>query len=453
MNPISVAAAAAKSTTISLGLACMALVPRAAMADAVTAWNSNAGKAARASCLAPAFDPFHESHAYAMTHIAIHDALNAIERRSRPYAFDASVGPVASPEAAVAAAARNVLVAVIAQAPSFEGVPGCAGSLQAGINSVEADYAAALAAIPNGPAKTAGLLLGQASAAAILALRANDGSNTSFADPSYPQSTAPGVWRFTPGVDFAVVPGWGDVTPFVLKRGSQYRPGPPYHLRHHKYTADFNEVKDFGGDNITTPSARNADQTEIGLFWIESSPLAWNRIARTVSASEGLDLWQNARLFGLLNMALADGYIASWDTKYHYVFWRPVTAIREAGTDGNPRTSADPTWTPLQPTYPMPDYDSGHAVQGGAGSEVLKEFFGRDDIAFRACSLTLPAGETCDDASPTLRSYTSFSQAAEENAVSRIYIGIHFRDAVEVGTEHGRKVAKRAVKLFLRRLN
>lgn len=449
MNPTIGAMAAARSTAIVLSVVCSVIVPGESLADAVTDWNANAANAARAACLAPALDPFHESRAYAMMHIAIHDALNAIDRRSRPYAYDSRSVPWASSDAAVAAAARDVLVSAIAEAPSFEGVPGCLGSLQAGIDRVEADYTAALAAIPDGPPKTIGLRTGRRAAAAILALRAADGSDTPFADPEYPQSMQPGEWRFTPGFDFALLPGWRHVTPFVLRRGSQFRPDGPYSLRHHKYTRDFNEVKGIGGDDVTTPSSRTLEHTEIGRFWIDSSPLMWNRIARTLSASQALDLWENARLFGLLNMALADGYIASFDTKYHYTFWRPITAIQMADTDGNPDTVADPTWTPLQQTYPMPDYDSAHSVEGGAGAEVLKQFFRTDRIPFSTCSLTLLPGQTCDDASPIVRSYVSFTQAATENANSRVYIGIHFRKGVEDGTEHGRQIGKRAVKLFM----
>jgi hypothetical protein len=267
---------------------------------------------------------------------------------------------------------------------------------------------------------------------------------------AYPQGTEPGEWRFTPGVPFAFAPLWGDVRPFILTDGSQFRPGPPDKTTSKRYAADFNEIKALGGDDITTPSARTADQTELGLFWVESSPLAWNRIARSVSADQGLDLWENARLFGLLNLAMADGYIGSWDTKYHYNYWRPVTAIHLADTDGNPHTTADPTWTPLVLTYPIPDYDSGHAVQGGAAAEVLKQVFGTDRISFSNCSFTLPAGQTCTDSFPVMRSYRSFSRAADENAVSRILIGIHFRRAVEVGTEHGRRIARRAVNRFLK---
>ena len=381
-------------------------------------------------------------------HVAIHDALNAIDRRSRPYAFKTGAKPGASPDAAVAAAARNVLVPLLQQLPApFSDCVATSGA----VATVDAAYAAALGAIPDGRAKRQGVALGQAAATAILALRAADGSDTPLFDTAYPQGTQPGEYRFTPGFDFAFAPGWADVTPFVLNDSSQFRPGPPYSVTARRYTADFNEVKRLGGDDITTPSARTAEQTEIALFWVESSPLQWNRIARTVSADRGLDQWENARLFGLLNMALTDGYIGSFDTKYHhYNYWRPVTAIQLAGTDGNPNTSADPTWTPLVPTPPIPDYDSAHSVEGGAASQVLKRFFGTDRIDFTTCSLTLPVGSTCDDASPVLRSYTSFSQAREENGVSRILVGFHFRKAVEEGIDHGRKIGNRAVNRFLR---
>ena len=337
-----------------------------------------------------------------------------------------------------------MLVPVIGQIPF---APQC---LQAGIASVEADYVAALAVIPIGTAKIQGIQIGQASAAAIVALRNGDGSDTPLVDTSYPQGTEPGEFRFPPGFNFAFAPGWGKVTPFVLNHGSQFRPGPPYQLTSKNYAADFNEVKTFGGDGAITPSLRTPDQTQFGLFWIESSPLTWNRIARNVSAIRGVGLWENARLFALLNLAIADGYIGAGDAKYHYNFWRPVTAIYNAATDRNPYTAGDPSWTPLQFNYPTPDYDSAHSVAGGAAAEVLKEFFGTDYIGFAACSMTLPAGQRCTDPSPVFRSYASFSQAANENAYSRILIGIHFRAAVEEGTKHGRKIGNRAVNLFLR---
>ena len=433
----------ARSVTICLFACLGSLVPQAAQADAVTDWNVRAGRAAVAACLSPGGNGLAEARMYAMVHVAIHDALNAIERHSRPYAFDERVSSAASTAAAASAAARDVLVSVIGE---LQESPQC---ILDGLNTVEADYAAALAAIPDGVAETDGIAVGRAAAAAIVALRASDGSNQPLQDFAYPQGTAPGEYRFTPGIEppFAFAPLWGTVTPFVLNDSSQFRPKPPYDVSSKKYTADFNEIKALGSD---TSSARTADQTEIGYFWDESSPLAWNRIARTVSASRGLDLWENARLFGLLNLSMADGYIGSWEAKYHYNYWRPVTAIRLAASDGNPDTEADLTWTPLLVTSPIPDYPSGHAVQGGAAAESLKQFFGTDDISFHACSLTLPAGSTCTDPAPVMRSYASFTDAADENALSRILIGYHFRVAVEEGTEHGRKIAKRAANLFLK---
>jgi hypothetical protein len=433
---------------IAVCLTLLALRPgTAGAADAVITWNENAAKAATAACLHISGNGLAESRMYAMVHTAVHDAVNAIDRRSRPYAFAANVNGPVSVDAAVAAAARDVLVAVIAGLPES---PAC---VAAGVAEANTLYAAALMAIPNGPAKTAGVAVGQAAAAAIVALRKGDGSETtSWFDFDYEQGTEPGEWRFTPdgAPPLAFASNYGDVTPFVLQHSGQFWPGPPYPLSSQRYAADYNEIKLIGGDDITTPSTRTPDQTEIGLFWIESSPLAWNRLARAVSVEKGFDLWENARLFGLLNLAMADGYIASWEVKYHYSFWRPITAIREGDNDGNPATLGDSTWTPLQPTYPIPDHDSGHAVQGGVAAEILKQVFGTDDVSFTACSTTLADGLRCAQAMEVLRSYTSFSQAADENALSRIYIGIHFRKAVETGVHHGRRIAAYAVHQFMK---
>ena len=428
-------------TVITFSALAFAL-PMPVYADAVTLWNVNANKAANATCIGPSGNGLYESRLYAMVHIAIHDAVNAIERRSRPYAYDAQAVSYASFDAAVATAARNVLRNVIGELPAD-----CIGT---GLATVDADYESALSAIPPGPSRSAGVEVGRAAARAILRLRRHDGSEQPLIDPAFPQGTAPGEYRFTPDLPFVFLPGWGRVTPFVLTHAAQFRPEPPYDVRGKKYAADVAEVQTLGGDNITTPSTRSADQTEIGLFWLESSPQAWNRLARTVSAAQLLEPWENARLFALLNVAMADGYIGSWDTKYHYLFWRPVTAIRLGDTDGNPLTIGDPTWTPLQLTYPIPDYDSGHAVQGGVAAEILRRFFSTDHINFTACSFTLPLGSTCTDPGAVYRSYSSFSQAAEENSLSRIYVGIHFRKAVEEGERHGRRIAGRAVKLFFR---
>jgi hypothetical protein len=413
--------------------------------DAVTVWNANAGVAATAACLAPLNNPLHESRIYAMMHVAIHDAVNAIDRRSRPYALDAQAEAGASPDAAVAAAARDVLVALIAQLPLELHTQAC---IDAGVATVRTAYTAALAAIPNGQAKAQGIAVGHAAAAAILNLRADDGAVGPFLNFACPQDTEPGEYQCTPGTPFIVFEVWENVTPFVLKDSSQFRPGPPYAVDKKQYTADYNEVKSLGGDELT--SARTANETEIALFWWESSPLKWNRIARTVSADRGLNLWENARLFGLLNMALADGYIAMVDSKNHYNYWRPITAIQTGDTDGNPDTIGDPTWTSFRPTPPNQEYVSGHAIEGGAAAEVLKQFFGTDEISFQDCGVTLPDGSTCSDPAPVFHPYTSFSQAADENAYSRILIGYHFRKSVEEGTEYGRKIGRRAANLFLR---
>ena len=252
--------------------------PGAAGTDAILRWNENAGKAAAAACLTPEGNALAESRMYAMGHVAMHDALNAIDRRSRPYAYDARAKGTTSRNAAIATAARDVLVSVILQ---LQEAPSC---IQNGVESVEADYAAALAEIANGPAKSRGVVLGREAALAILSLRAADGSDTPLQDSAYPQGTQPGEYRFTPGTPFAFAPGWGDVTPFVLKQGSQFRAGPPYRVDSRRYAADFNEVKSLGGDGVIK-NARTPEQTEIAFFWVESHPpLAWNRIARDISA-------------------------------------------------------------------------------------------------------------------------------------------------------------------------
>jgi hypothetical protein len=224
-----------------------------------------------------------------------------------------------SPEAAVAAAAHDVLVSQVARI----GAPIPAECISTGIARAETDYASALATIADGAAKTQGIALGQAAAAAVIARRTNDGSDTPLVDPNFVQGTEPGAWRFTPGSPpIAFAAGWGKVTPFALRNAAQFRPGPPLAVGcegphgHHteacrRYAIDLEEVQRLCSDGISAPCARSAEQTEIAQFWLESSPLAWNRIARTVSAARGLDLWENARLFGLLNVAQADGSAAT----------------------------------------------------------------------------------------------------------------------------------------------
>jgi hypothetical protein len=380
-------------------------------ADIVIDWNVIATNAAPAA----GKNPLEQSRIYAMTHAAIYDALNAIDRRYRPYALDRRAEPGASPEAAVAAAAHDVLVAL----------------LRTQLATLDAAYESSLAGIADGPAKTDGIAIGQAAAAAILALRDADGSS---APMPYTPGTGPGDYQLTPpNFAPAVLPGWGNVTPFALTRGAQFRLSPPkfLDLTSNRYTADYNEVKAIGELNSAT---RTAAQSEIARFWYEGSPTGWNRIARVVAAQQAIDMWQNARLFGLLNFAMADGFIAGFDSKYHYNFWRPITAIRAGATDKNPATVADADWTAFLVTPAAPDYPSTHSVLGAAAAEVLARFFGADAISFTATSGAPFPGIT--------RSFTSFSQAAQENADSRIYAGIHFRTACRHGLSQGKKVGR-----------
>jgi hypothetical protein len=380
-------------------------------ADVVIDWNVIATDAA----FAAGKNALEQSRIYAMTHAAIHDALNAIDRRYKPYVLDRRAEPNASPEAAVAAAAHDVLVA---QLPTRQA-------------TLDAAYAASLADIADGPAKAGGVAIGQAAAAAILALRGADGST---APMPYTPGTAPGAYQLTPpNFAPAVLPGWGAVTPFALKSGAQFRPAPPkfFDLTSAEYAADYNEVKAVGELNSAT---RTAEQSEIARFWYEGSPNGWNRIARVVAAQRGLDTWRNARLFGLLNFAMADGFIAGFDSKYFYNFWRPITAIRAGATDNNPATVADPAWATFLVTPGAPDYPSTHSVLGAAAAETLARFFGADTISFTTTSGAPFPGIT--------RSYTSFSQAARENADSRVYAGIHFRTACRDGLIQGTRVGR-----------
>ena len=413
------------------------------MGDEVARWNEITSRASLASGL---FDhPLFDSRVFAMTHLAVHDSLNTIDRRYRPYRLEASLRPGASPAAAVATAAHHVLVNQYGLLAAFGFVSQKA--------MLDGEYAASLSGIPNGPAKDAGITVGSEAAGAILALRSGDGWNQqTIQDFAYKQGTAPGEYRFTPPATFAFMPDWGKLQPFSLFRADQYRPSPPYRVDSKRYAADFNEVKALGGDGMTTPSARTPDQTQIAMFWYESSPIGWNRIARIVSAKQPIGLWESGRLFALLNLASADGYIAVFDTKYHYKYWRPITAIRLADSDGNPATTANPTWTPLLPTPAVPDYSSGHSVEGGAAAEIMKLFFGTNAIAFSTCSTTLPAGSNCNEASEVRRSFPSFSAAAEENALSRVLVGIHFRNACDEGIKQGHRIAHHTFVHYLRPL-
>jgi PAP2 superfamily len=337
---------------------------QSAQADMVTDWNVIATNTAAA----PLTNGVLQTRIFAMTHAAIHDAVNAINRRYQPYALDMQASLNASPEAAVSAAAHDVLV---------HELPAIQKPL------LDAAYTNSLSGIPDGAAKNAGIAIGQAAAAAIIALRSSDGAN---APMPYTPGSGPGVWIPTPpGFLPASLAGWGNVTPFTLRSGAQFRLDPPeyFDLTSEEYTADYNEVKSVG--EVNSPS-RTAEQSQIAAFWYEPSAQGWNRLTRVVSARHNLDLWENARLFALVNFALADAYIAHFDSKYLYNFWRPVTAIRAGDTDGNPDTAPDPAWTPFLVTPSIPDYPSGHSTAGGAAAMALARFFGQDQVPFTTTS-------------------------------------------------------------------
>ena len=369
-----------------------------------------------------AHSPPRRARTFAMVSIAVYDALNGIENKYARYASSAS-DPSASPVAAAAQAAHDILV---------EFFPGQQSDL-------DTKLATSLAAVKDQDALARGVALGQTAAADLLALRANDGSNV--ATP-YTSTLLPGRWRPTPPVNApALEPGWGNVTPFGMSSGSQFRSAAPYALDSAEYTADWVEVRDYGSASSTV---RTTDQTSYAHFWYEPSAVGWNRLARTALELRSKNIWKTARLFAMMNAAIADAYIASFDSKYSYDNWRPITAIREADTDGNDDTTRVEGWTPLRPTPPIPDQTSGHAVAGFAARAALVEVFGEDvDQPITMTSTTaVPAGST--------RSWDSFTEAAHENAESRIMVGIHFRKACDDGETQGRAVGDWIVDNYFR---
>lgn len=376
--------------------------------NAVVHWNAVAERAFTPS---QGTNPMAQSRTFSILHASIHDALNAIDRRYASYTPGLPKAPRASPEAAVAAAAREVLVQLLPDQAAL----------------VEEAYGQALAAVRNGPAKTAGLAAGQAAAWATLNRRRTDGA-AGAAQPSYVPRAGAGEYQFTAPFAFAAQPGWGRVAPFAITPGEHTLQGPlPLSSQH--YAHDVEEVREIGHVASRT---RTPEQTEIAKFWYEDSPLGWNRIANAVVRERRLDAWEAARAFALVHFAMADGFIAGFGQKYEHRFWRPVTAIHAAANDGNTATEPDASWQPLLVTPPVPDYPSTHTVLGWAAAEVLIDLFG-DRVRYSLTSLTLPG---------VTRHYRGFSQAAEENGLSRLYAGIHFRHAIEEGRRQGRSIGK-----------
>ena len=369
-------------------------------ADVATDWNNAALDAIRAGSTAPPI----ASRSLAILHVSLYDAVNGIARTHEPYLVQSAVPASASREAAASAAAHEALVNLFpAAAATFDAL-----------------HAAILVGIPDGPQKTAGIVWGEFVAGQILASRANDGSNATVLPPG---GSGPGVWIPTPPAFRPyLLPQWGFVTPFAMSSSSQFRPPGPPSLDSEQYAADYNEVKALGAE---VGSTRTEEQTEIALFWAdgagtETPPGHWNSISQIIADVRGNTLEQNARLFALLNIAMADAAICAWDAKYTFHFWRPVTAINFAEPELN--------WMSLIVTPPFPDYVSGHSTFSGAAATVLPLFYGTEDLPFTTGSDFLPG---------VYRTFPTCLDAAEEAAVSRLYGGIHFRSANEDGLQAG----------------
>ncbi|HEY5972385.1 MAG TPA: vanadium-dependent haloperoxidase [Pseudoxanthomonas sp.] len=356
----------------------------------------------------------------AMTHVAIHDALNSIQRRYASYSVIPGAGATASPQAAIAAAAYNVLAAEVP-------------SKQVDISN---KYLAALAPLGDcvtvGTPCSQGIKAGQTAAKAILATRNNDGSRKPH--PQYAAPNVPGAYQPTPGANgLPIAPAfeqWGKVRPFALVSNTQFRPAPAgfLYVTSEDYVREYNEVKRVGAKNAPL-AVRSAYDTETVMFWAGSAP-AWSTFARKIVEADGsTDLWAQARLFALLNMALSDAGVAVFDAKYHYRYWRPITAIRRAN-DGNPITQQDATWDSLLVNPAYPDYTSGASINAGAAAEVLRRYYARDNLAFS------------HTANNVTRSFGSVSAAAASVANSRVLGGIHFRSACKIGLIQGEQIGR-----------
>ena len=391
-----------------------------ATTNPVVQWNRNLLGIVRTPGAQPS--TIHPTRSFAVMHAAIYDAVNAIDGTHRPYLVQLqNVSPGASQEAAAASAAHEVLVSLY---PNLRA-------------TLDAKFQESLAQITDGSAKDQGLAIGQLAADQIVALRSNDGSNT--APTPHVFGTTPGAYQKTPpNFPNPVFTQWPQVTPFALQFAGQFRPGPPPDLTSSAYTDAFNEVKAFG---IARSTAATTDQALAGRFWNGAIQNYWNEIAQQTTLANNLTTAQSARLFALMNLTFADSVIAFYDAKYTYDFWRPITAIRAADQDNNPDTTPDPNWLPeVGNTTPDPSYPGAHAVISAAGATVLDAFFARDNFNFSVTSEVLAGVQ---------RSFTSFSSAADEASVSRIFAGVHFRTDLTAGQQLGNEVANYVVEHFL----
>ena len=392
------------------------VIPSAVRADTITDWNA----IMVATITAPPSNAVLQSRWGAIVQLAVFEAVNAIEGDYEPYLGVVEAPAWASPDAAVIAAAHRTLVTL-------------RDDSAAALDIVRAE---ALAAIPDGPEKEAGIAAGEAAAAAMLVLRSDDGWD---AVVPYTPGTDPGDWQPSPpALAPAAFVQWGLVTPFGLESPWQFRAPPPPPLRSGLYAHDYNEVRLLGSSNSPL---RPQHRTDVAQFYAANSPVqTWNPAARQVSAAKGLTLSENARLFARLGMAMGDGAIAAFDTKYHYSLWRPQMAIRGGDLDGNAKTVADPDWVPLITTPAFPSYGSAHATLSGAARRVLEHACGKDGhvIILTSSSLGIELN------------YTSFEQITDDIDDARIYGGIHFRFDQEAGSRQGRHIGSHIIEHLLR---
>ena len=362
----------------------------------------------------------------AIVHAAMYDAVQAIEKRYTPYYVEIP-GASGSSIAAAAKAAHDVLV---------KRFPSQAGS----ITPLYEQYLLMNGISANDP----GLAVGEKAAAGINALRACDGAFPAVPPPPFVGGTEPGVWRPTPPANLPMAAPWlGNVTPFAMTRPSQFRADPPPALTSREYAKDYNEIKAVGALNSAT---RSPDQTDVAHFYAGNTPVIWNRAIRDIANAHVDNVADSSRLFALFSMAVADALIASWNDKSHYVFWRPITAIREGDSDGNPDTIADPVWQSLITTPNYPDYTSGAVNFATAATIILENFFATDNMTFSLT--TTNVGPTVQDT----RTYNRFSDAPQDVVDARVYSGIHFRFADEAAHRQGREVAQWTFKHYLRPL-
>jgi PAP2 superfamily len=418
-----------RGAVLAAAVAIAALVaPAVAHADEVFHWNAIAQ--GETVLLRPTAHG--QARGMAMVAGAMYDAVNAVDGGYQPYLvdLDAVASPGASKDAAAATAAYRVLLAITPDARHAE---------------LDAAYATTLALIPDGPAEQAGVGAGEAAAAAMIAFRQGDGFLANFT-PSI--GTGAGDWR---PLGWPLAPiydpdSWAaNAKPFFIESPSQFRGDGPNPLGSAAYAEEFNEVRELGALNS---SKRTADQTAAAVFWQFAPVALWNQLARDLAARFGLDEADQARLYAEINLAAADAVTACWNNKYYFKFWRPRAAIREADTDGNPATVADPNWEPLfsaaTPTVPalvtppFPDYPSGHGCLSGAVLNTMADFLGTDKPEG---GLTIVSGRTLGGVPIAPRHFARFSEALKEIIDARIWGGIHFRTADVHGTVIGKKVA------------